>query len=69
MGQSVTQDAKDAFESVDFGLNLGAGYDFTKKFSVGVRYSFGLANVAKIEDGSNEKLKNNVFSVSLGYKF
>jgi opacity protein-like surface antigen len=69
IGQSVTQDVKDLFETVDFGLNIGAGYDFTKKVSAGIRYNFGLANVAKIDDGSNDKIKNNVFSVSLGYKF
>jgi opacity protein-like surface antigen len=69
IGQSVTQDVKDLFETVDFGLIIGAGYDFTKKVSAGIRYNFGLANVAKTDDGSNDKIKNNVFSVSLGYKF
>lgn len=69
LGQSVSQDAKDFFESVDFGLNLGAGYDFTKKFSAGVRYNFGLSNVAKTESGDTDKIKNSVFSLSVGYKF
>ena len=69
MGQSVTQDVDEAFESVDFGFNIGAGYDFTKKFSIGIRYNLGLANVAETEDESNEKIKNNVLSLSLGYKF
>jgi hypothetical protein len=69
LGQSVTQNVKEFFESVDFGLNIGAGYEFTKKVSLGVRYNFGLANVGKNEDGSNDKIKNNVFSLSLGYKF
>ncbi|HEU4790929.1 MAG TPA: porin family protein, partial [Flavobacterium sp.] len=69
LGQSVSQNAKDFFESVDFGLNIGAGYDFTKKFSGGVRYNFGLTNVGKNEDGSNDSIKNGVFSISVGYKF
>lgn len=69
LGQSVTQGAKDLFENVDFGLNIGAGYDFTSKFSAGVRYNFGLANVGENEDGSDDSIKNNVFSLSLGYKF
>ena len=68
-GQSVSQDAKDLFESVDFGFNLGAGYDITKKFSAGVRYNFGLTNVMKTESGDNSKIKNSVFSLSVGYKF
>lgn len=69
LGQSITQDAKDLFESVDFGLNLGAGYDFTKSFSAGVRYNFGLTNVMETESGDNSEVKNNVLSISVGYKF
>jgi opacity protein-like surface antigen len=62
-------DVKDIFESIDFGLNLGAGYDFTENISVGARYNFGLANIAKTEAGDNTKLHNSVFSFSVGYKF
>jgi hypothetical protein len=69
LGQSVLQEADDVFETLDFGFNLGAGYDITKKFSAGVRYNIGLANIAKTEPGDNSKIKNNVFSISLGYKF
>jgi opacity protein-like surface antigen len=59
--QSVDEDVKDSFESVDFGLNFGAGYDFTKNFSAGIRYNLGLANIAKTESGDNSKIHNNVF--------
>jgi opacity protein-like surface antigen len=69
IGQSVTQNVKSLFESIDFGLNIGAGYYFTKNVSLGARYNFGLANVGKNEEGSNDSIKNSVFSVSLGYKF
>lgn len=69
LGQSVTQDAKNLFESIDFGLNIGANYDFTKKISAGVRYNLGLTNVMKTESGDNSEVKNSVFSLSLGYKF
>jgi hypothetical protein len=68
LGQSETEDVKDSFESIDFGLNLGAGYDFTEKLSAGVRYNFGLSNVAKTEAGDNTEIKNSVFSLSVGYK-
>lgn len=65
MGVSV--DIKDFFKSTDFGLNFGAGYDFTNKFSAGVRYNLGLSNIA--EDSGGDSVKNSVFSISLGYKF
>lgn len=67
--RTVEQDAKDFFESIDFGLNLGAGYDFTENLSVGARYNIGLSNILKTEAGDNSKLHNGVFSLSVGYKF
>jgi Outer membrane protein beta-barrel domain len=68
LGQSVTQDAKNIFESIDFGFNIGAGFDFTEKLFANARYNIGLSNVAK-SDGSGGTIKNNVISLSLGYKF
>ena len=67
--QTVDQDAKDYFESVDFGFNVGAGYDFTDKIFVGIRYNIGLANVFKTQSGDNSETQNSVFSLSVGYKF
>lgn len=67
--QKVDQDAKDYFESVDFGFNLGAGYDFTNKISAGIRYNIGLSNVLKTQPGDDSKSQNSVFSLSVGYKF
>jgi hypothetical protein len=69
INQTVDQDAKDYFESVDFGFNLGAGYDFTKNVSAGIRYNIGLSNIAKTEAGDNSETQNSVFSLSVGYKF
>jgi len=67
--QTVDQDAKNYFESVDFGCNLGAGYDFTNNISAGIRYNIGLSNILKTEAGDNSKSQNSVFSLSVGYKF
>ncbi|PWB25628.1 porin family protein [Flavobacterium sp. HTF] len=67
--QTVEQDIKDSFETIDFGLNFGAGYDFTEHFSAGARYNLGLSNIAKTESGDDTKLHNSVFSLSIGYKF
>lgn len=68
LGQTLTQDSKALFKSIDFGLNIGAGYDLTKKLSASLRYNFGLANIAETENGDNTKIINSVFSISLGYK-
>lgn len=65
---SESIDVKDQASSVDFGLNFGLGYDFTEKFSAGVRYNLGLSNVYD-QEGSDASAKNSVFSVAVGYKF
>lgn len=62
-------DVKDNFESVDFGLNFGAGFDFTEHFFANVRYNLGLSNIAKTEPGEDAKINNSVFSLNVGYKF
>lgn len=63
-------DVKDFITSTDFGLNLGAGYDFTENLSAGLRYNFGLSNVSDIDfEGEDFTVNNAVLSVSLGYKF
>lgn len=65
-------DVKGDFKSVDLGFNFGAGYDFTKKFSVNLRYTLGLSDIRDSE-GSNyspfDGVKNSVFALSLAYKF
>jgi opacity protein-like surface antigen len=68
-GEEEEVDGKDDFESVDFGLNFGAGYDFTENLSAGLRYNLGLSNIVKTDAGNDNKFQNSVLSVSLGYKF
>ncbi len=60
-------DAKELFNSTDFGLNLGAGYDVAENMNIGVRYSIGLSNIAK--DSGDEKLGNSNIALAFGYKF
>lgn len=67
--ESGDEDVKDTLESIDFGVNFGAGYDFTENLSAGLRYNLGLSNIAKTEDDNDAKVKNSVFSLSLAYKF
>ena len=72
-GESVTvsaeADIKEEFESIDFGFNLGAGYDFSEKVFAGLRYNVGLSNIAKTEAGDDYKVSNSVISLSVGYRF
>jgi opacity protein-like surface antigen len=61
-------DIKDQFKSFAFGLNVGAGYDFTDKWGINLRYNFGLNNVAQNKN-SNYTANNQVLSVTGSYKF
>lgn len=60
-------DVKDSFESTDFGVNLGAGFDFTENLSAGIRYTVGISNIAK--DSGNDKVHNSNLAFALAYKF
>lgn len=60
---------KDFYETIDFGFNFGASYDFTKNIFVEARYNLGISNIAQNEIGDTSKVHNGVFSISMGYKF
>lgn len=69
-------DVHDYYKTLDFGLNVGCGYEFTDNISLGVRYTFGLTNVADNSDIPvdnpdlyNLSFKNSNFALSLAYKF
>lgn len=68
-GNKKTVDIKDSMNTVDFSLNIGAGYDLPMGVFVDARYNFGISNVDKKVDGYQEKMKNGVFQLSVGYKF
>jgi len=59
-------DVKDFYKSIDFGLNLGAGYDVAENINIGLRYSLGLSNVVDV-DGIDDKTSN--IALAVGYKF
>jgi opacity protein-like surface antigen len=62
-----TRDIKELFNSTDFGLNIGAGYDVAEKINVGLRYTIGLSNIVK--DSGDSKFRNGNFALAVGYKF
>ena len=71
-GESMTVDSKDAYQSVDFGLNLGAGYELPMGVFFDARYNLGLSKVNKKSESEmieRKDIKNGVIQVSVGYKF
>ncbi len=64
----ITEDAKDYYETVNFGANFGLGYEFTPKCFVDLRYNLGLINMAKSDFVGDSTLKSSVFSIAVGYK-
>ncbi len=66
---SSSTDSKADYNSVDFGLNFGLGYDFTENISLTTRYNLGLSEVEKNVPSGMTGSKNRVISLSLGYSF
>lgn len=54
----------DDIETVDFGLNIGAGYELPMGLNFGIRYGLGLTEIVKDSD-----MKNSVISLGIGYTF
>ena len=67
--ETITDNVKDGYKTLDFGFNIGGGYDFTEKFSVGLRYNIGLSNILKSQGEDIFEAKNRVLSLSAQYKF
>ena len=63
-----SDDIKDSVNSVDFSIGIGASYDITKNLSADARYNAGVSNIAK-DSEDNNKVRNGVFQIGLGYKF
>lgn len=72
-GASAERDFKDRMNSFDFSLPIGISYEFSKVV-LEARYNIGLMTCLKdrTDDYGNTheyKSKNNVISITLGYKF
>ncbi len=63
-GQSY--DVKSLYNTTDFSLCFGLGYDITDDLLINARYNAGLSTLDK---SGNQTIKNSVFQLSLGYKF
>ncbi|WP_124640602.1 MULTISPECIES: porin family protein [Amniculibacterium] len=66
-GISASQDMKDIVNTFDFGIGLGAAYNFTPNLYMNARYTAGITDIAK--NNSGDAVRNNVFQLGLGYTF
>ena len=77
--ESGTIDVKDNLKTLSYGFNVGIGYELKNNLFFQARYHLGLSNNSKANNttegeddfiGSDpEKLKNQSFQFSIGYKF
>lgn len=66
-GNSVSMDFKDVYNTFDLAMPIGLSYEF-KNFVVDARYNFGLTNIIK-EANTSDNSKNSVFQFMVGYRF
>lgn len=57
---------KDAFNTFNFGMGIGAGYNFTKNIGINARYTAGLTDIDKVDNAS---AKVNGLQLGVNYKF
>ncbi|MBL0144634.1 MAG: PorT family protein [Chitinophagaceae bacterium] len=65
--KTADTDVKEFFNSTNFGLGLGLGYNMSNGLGFGARYSLGLGNIAK--DSGSDKIKTSNISIGLHYTF
>ncbi len=63
-----TDEDKDDFKAVDFGLNFSAGYQLKMGINIGINYGLGLTNLTPKGTAAN-KQSNGVTSFSAGFMF
>lgn len=66
---SNSEDVKDMIEAVDFGMNVGVGYEFSEGVFFDVRYNLGLKKVNKELPPGESNVQNGVFQLSVGLRF
>jgi len=68
LNQSLNNDVsfKDGCEKMDIAIPVGVSYQFKVPIVIDARYNIGLKNISK---ESGENFKNQVFQITVGYKF
>ncbi|MEL7001658.1 MAG: porin family protein [Bacteroidota bacterium] len=67
LGNINEEDVTDLYESSDLSLGLGAGLDLPFGLTANARYNLGLSEIDNSE--SLAETSNQVFQISLGYRF
>lgn len=74
-------DIKDAVNTFDFSIGIGAGYQFDMGLNIAINYNIGLTHAIKQGDfsdlgidadeweGWNDSFRNSVLQINLGYRF
>ncbi len=66
-GEVTEEDAKDFIKGSDVSVGLGAGWDLPFGLTFDARYNLGISDVNDVE--SSGEIKNQVFQISVGYRF
>ena len=64
----IDKDVKDMFEKFDVSIPVGISYEFPNHLVIDTRYNIGLTKVFKENFISEKNGKNQVFTLTLGYK-
>ena len=67
--ESYDEDVKELFNSLDFGLNIGAGYKLDSGLNFALRYNLGLSNLVDGADDEDFSVTNRVLQLSVGFTF
>tara|TARA_Y100000385_G_C13063950_1_gene625787 strand:+ start:1044 stop:1655 length:612 start_codon:yes stop_codon:yes gene_type:complete len=68
--ESYDNDIKEDLSSLDFGLNIGAGYKLDSGLNFALRYNLGLSNIEDIDDDEDDfSNTNRVLQLSVGFTF
>lgn len=63
------KDFKDTLEKFDLSIPMGVSYEFKVPIVIDLRYNLGLTKVNKESASGVKDFKNNVVSLTVGYKF
>jgi hypothetical protein len=63
------EDIKEEMKGMDLGIGAGIGVDLPMGIVVSARHNIGLSDVSDTSSLGDAEVKNNVFQLSVGYKF